>query len=82
MPDGLTPQAPSPASPQPPQQAAAGLAARARLQLRVALELLQRSLPGLGVGTEEHKGALDALRALADILGRRRRRFDGERGDS
>lgn len=66
----LLPPAPSapPAAPVAPPQAA-GLQSRARLMVLAARKALEQAVPILGVGSDDGKKIITALRALADVTG-------------
>lgn len=47
----------------------AGSAAQGNNLIRTALEQLQKALPMLPLGSEEHKGVIDAIRGLSKSVG-------------
>jgi hypothetical protein len=59
---------PTPSPMQTPQPAA-GLAQNSKVQVQMALDMLQQSLPGLGVTTPEGKAVLAALTTLSKTFG-------------
>lgn len=76
LPGALAPGAPS-AAPSPMGAApaspaetmpAAGIQARARMQVLFARKLLEQALSSLGTDTDEGKKLLTALKALADVF--------------
>jgi hypothetical protein len=73
MSDATTPPMAAPMSTPEPKM---GSKESAMLNLSMAMDLLNQSLPGIGVGSKEGKQVLDAIRVITGILGPDKERTD------
>jgi hypothetical protein len=73
MSDATTPPMAAPMSTPEPKM---GTKESAMLNLSMAMDLLNQSLPGIGVNSKEGKQVLDAIRVITGILGPDKERTD------
>jgi len=78
MPDAPDPNAPTPpmASPMSTPEPRLGTQESARINIGLAMDLLEQSLPGLGSESEEGQKVMAALRSLTGMMGARGGRTD------
>ena len=73
MADATTPPMAAPMSTPEPKM---GSKESSMINLSMAMDLLNQSLPGIGVGTEEGKKILNAIQVLSKVLGPNKEKTD------